>query len=46
MSENPPNCKCGIITGIKTIKKEGPNKGRKALGCQRFPDGCKTFIMF
>ena len=46
MSENASNCKCGIIMCIKTIIKEGKNKGRKALACQRYPGGCNAFIMF
>ena len=27
----------------RTIKKDGPNKGRKGLGCAKFPNGCGKF---
>jgi len=44
--KNPPNCKCGFSRTGRTIKKDGKNKGRKALGCPRFPNGCNDFEMF
>jgi len=43
--KNPPKCKCGIDMVEKTIKKEGINKGRKGLGCTKFPNGCNEFKM-
>jgi hypothetical protein len=43
--ENPPKCKCGIDMSVRTVKKDGINKGRKALGCSTFPNGCKEFKM-
>lgn len=38
--KNPPKCNCGLNMIPRTIKKEGINKGRKGLGCPRFPNGC------
>jgi hypothetical protein len=43
--KNPPKCKCGVVMIEKTIKKDGINKGRKGLGCQKFPNGCNDFEM-
>jgi hypothetical protein len=42
---NPPKCKCNLDMSERTIKKEGKNKGRKALGCSKFPNGCNEFDM-
>lgn len=41
--ENPPVCNCGLEMIGRTIKKDGPNKGRKGLGCSEFPNGCGKF---
>jgi hypothetical protein len=43
--KNPPKCKCGLVMFEKTIKKDGINKGRKGLGCSKFPNGCNDFKM-
>ena len=43
--KNPPKCKCGLVMLEKTIKKDGINKGRKGLGCSKFPNGCNDFKM-
>ena len=43
--KNPPKCKCGLDMTEKTIKKDGINKGRKGLGCPKFPNGCTEFKM-
>jgi hypothetical protein len=43
--KNPPKCKCGLVMLEKTIKKDGINKGRKGLGCSKFPSGCNDFKM-
>jgi len=43
--KTPPNCNCGLAMCEKTIRKEGINKGRKGLGCSKFPNGCNKFIM-
>jgi hypothetical protein len=43
--KNPPKCRCGLRMSERTIKKEGANKGRKALGCAKYPNGCKDFQM-
>ena len=43
--KNPPKCKCGLVMIEKTIKKDGINKGRKGLGCSKFPNGCNNFKM-
>jgi hypothetical protein len=43
--ECPPKCSCMLVMCVKTIKKEGKNKGRKALSCSRFPNGCNEFKM-
>ena len=41
--QNPPVCNCGLKMIGRTIKKDGPNKGRKGLGCANFPNGCGKF---
>jgi len=41
--EQTPLCKCGKIMVLKTVKKEGANKGKKFFGCPTFPD-CNSFI--
>lgn len=41
-----PKCKCGTDMVERTVKKDGPNKGRKALGCGNYPNGCGEFQMF
>jgi len=41
-----PKCKCGTDMVERTVKKDGPNKGRKALGCGNYPNGCGAFQMF
>ena len=43
--KNPPKCKCNLYMSPKTIKKDGVNKGRKALCCSKFPNGCNEFKM-
>ncbi len=43
--EEPPKCKCNIKMSVRTVKKTGLNKGRKALGCSKFPNGCNDFKM-
>jgi hypothetical protein len=43
--KNPPECKCGITMLVRTIKKDGINKGRKCFGCSNFPKGCGIFKM-
>jgi len=43
--KHPPKCKCGLDMTAKTIKRDGENKGRKALGCPKFPNGCNEFKM-
>ena len=43
--QTPPKCKCSLNMIQKTIKKEGINKGRKGLGCPKFPNGCNEFKM-
>ncbi len=43
--ETPPKCRCGLDMSVKTIKKQGNNKGRKGLGCSNFPNGCNEFKM-
>lgn len=42
---NPPKCKCDTHMSVRTVKKDGVNKGRKALGCANFPKGCNEFKM-
>lgn len=46
LENNIPKCKCGINMVERTVKKDGPNKGRKALGCPIYPNGCGAFQMF
>lgn len=43
--EDSPKCKCNIEMSVRTVKKDGVNKGRKALGCANFPKGCNEFKM-
>lgn len=38
-----PECKCGTVTVERSVKKEGPNKGRKFWSCASWPRGCKFF---
>ena len=38
-----PECKVGETTPIKTVIKEGPNKGRKFISCTLWKEGCKYF---
>lgn len=45
ITEDPPKCKCDIKMSVRTVKKDGVNKGRKALSCSKFPNGCNYFKM-
>ena len=38
-------CYCELRTILREVKKDGVNKGRKALGCANFPKGCNEFKM-
>lgn len=42
MKKNSPKCNCCLVMIEKTITK-GVNRGRKGLGCQKFPKGCNEF---
>lgn len=33
---NPPRCNCGLPAVLRTVSKEGQNKGRRFFGCPRF----------
>jgi hypothetical protein len=37
-----PNCQCGKPSALRTVKKEGPNLGRRFFGCS-VKDGCSFF---
>ena len=40
------NCRCGVPAAVKSVTKEGPNKGRKFFCCSRpqsDPTNCKFF---
>ena len=41
-------CDCGELAMSRTITKEGPNKGRRMLRCNRGPDAnqCSFFTMY
>lgn len=39
-----PNCKCGVPTGRRTVRKEGPNKGRDFYCCINNQNGCDLFV--
>lgn len=43
--DEEPICKCGLIMVKKNVKKDGPNKGRIALSCAKYPIGCNKFMM-
>lgn len=45
-SQAGPECRCGNSTVRRTVKKDGPNKGRKFWGCASWPRGCKFFEFF
>lgn len=38
-----PTCSCGKATVQRSVKKDGPNKGRKFWGCATWPGGCRHF---
>ncbi|KAJ3370037.1 hypothetical protein HDU91_006698 [Kappamyces sp. JEL0680] len=40
---NRPTCQCGLVATVGTVYKEGPNKGRKFLGCPKAGHRCKFF---
>jgi hypothetical protein len=41
--EAGPECKCGTVTVRRTVKKDGPTKGRRFWSCARWPNGCGFF---
>ena len=38
-----PTCACGKATVQRSVKKDGPNKGRTFWGCATWPGGCGHF---
>jgi hypothetical protein len=45
IKKEKPKCKCELLMVEKLVKKEGKNKGRKALTCSQYPNGCNMFTM-